>query len=455
MASPQTQPFAAARAGPGPLQRLAIQAAASPRVTRLAQLQRRANDGVVQCNGDDWALAGNVGNRQAIDTTAEGSAFAFVEDHGDEAGFGSTLHHHISRFTMSSVCEAYKASQRRASGMTGRRNRAAKQELEEALGAFDSLVKTILNYSDLETPSMEKALHNLPLNLHYGPSIVKGDPGTGFDPSTRPVEGSETGERELEPISASLKVFDDTFRAAVDRETDGDSMALSTETWVSLNAALSSAFKAYKASEDVVSGIPFHPEEWAGRDGSDTHAKKGIGLWPGADVAATRFAERTAPLAAAGNAGHLLVNLTIDDDDPLRLYLYYEGDLIQHTCNRHTFRHFDPLQIKVLNSFFAPNTTQAEVEAHGGSALTAISAHFSGKVNDEMDYTDAEAALNADFGDDGLELLLGEYGLKLIRTEAPGDPDPYPDKSFKLVSMYPAGGRSENFSAEVLAALNL
>ena len=450
---PEARSFAVAYAVPGSLQRLAQQAVASPRVHRLAALQRQANGTVRQRNGDDWALAGNVESRQTIDRTATGSAFAFVEDHGDEAGFGSTLHHHISRYTMTSVSEAFKASQQQTSKMTGKKNRAAKNELVNALAAFDSLVKQILGYSELETPSMEKALHNLPLNLHYGPSIVKGDPGASFDPSTRPVEGSDTGERELEPISASLKVFDDTFRAESGKEDGGDSMALSAEVWTELHAALSEAFKAYKASADVVSGIPFHAEEWVGRDGSDTHAKKNAGLWPDATTAAARFAERVGPLAAAGTPADLLVELTIDDEDPLRLFLFYEGDLIQHTCNRHTFRHFDPLQIKMLNTFFAPNTIQTGVEDHGGSALEALSTHFEGKVNDEMDYNAAEASLTSDFGDDGLEISLGGYGLKLIRTDAPGDPDPYPDKTFKLVSMYPASGGSENFSATVLSGL--
>ncbi len=430
-------------------QQIAAAFGASPMpAAQLAAVQ----PSVVQRNGDKWALKSTTDARQAIDETPVGKTFEFRFDHGEKAGFGTTLHHHISRAKMSEIVLSFKASQRKQSKM---KKGGDKDEYAMALGEFDKAVTDIANEAELDTDDIETRLHNVPLNLHYGPSIVKDNPGAGFDPSTRPKAGTD-GERELEPTSAALLAFLTTYQGAVDALPSDSDGGLDGDVWVALAEQFRAAHALYRAAPNLVAGIAVNSEQWVTTEGSDTWAKRGGNKWPALETARQRFAERVGPLPAGGAAlsAHHDFQILDDGEAPVTIRIGYSGNALTHFCNRHTYRHFDNGEIKLLNTFFPRGTNQAAVVLQAQAAFALIEAELRSHLTDgapSHEITGRLIELLAE--DDGLSFTSAGLLMTVIDRDDLWDADV--DGAVDLVQVSPTGTTYESYDAKLLQSLNL
>lgn len=412
---------------------------------------------VVQRNNDDWALESTKNIRRELDTTPVGKEFEFRFDHGDKAGFGSTLHHHISRAKMTEIVASYKASQRAQSKM---KRSTAKDEYEQALSKFHSAVDKIAKEAELDTTDLEARLHNLPLNLHYGPSIVKDDPGEGFDPSTRPKEGTD-GQRELEPTSQALLAFLTSYQNAVDALAPTSDGALDGAVWSTLTEELLAAHELYKRHPNLVvtehGSIPVNREQWVKTGDSDTWAKRGTNTWPALKTAQQRFAERTGPLGAGGPAlsAHHDFTVPVSGGGVVTIRIGYSGNTLTHFCNRHTYRHFDPAQIKLVNTFFAAGTNQAAVILHARNAFALVEAKLRQLLpSNAADYEITGALIEA-LAQDGLNFTANDRLLAVTDRDDLWGAGAGIDGAVDLVQMSPTGSTYESYDAALMNALNL
>ena len=345
---------------------------------------------------------------------------------------------------MSAIADNYKGCQRKASKM---RKGGAKDELIAGLAAFQRAVDRIAASAGLEdTSNFEKVLHNLPLNLHYGPSIVKDNPGSGFDPSTEPVPDTD-GERRLEPTSEALLNFYNTYRQGFDESEDG---ALSPERWQQLAECLLTAQAAYENATNLVNGIAVNMEQWVGTPGSDTYAKKGLKQWPGLETARQRFQERIGPLAGGGPglSAHHDFTLAHHAGYQQHIRIGYSVQSLQHFCNRHTYRYFDKAQIKLQNTFFRPGTDQGGVVQQAAAAMAAVEAEISRLNAEETDWIET-------LGEDGHTFTHNNMTICILYRDDQWNAGNIIDEAIDIVMMVPEGGGYENYDYATLTALNL
>ncbi|OWQ84154.1 hypothetical protein CDN99_25075 [Roseateles aquatilis] len=411
--------------------------------------------GVVQREGDDWALDSTTKMRQELDASKHGRRYAFKFDHGGaNAGFGTALHHHVSRAKMSELTASYKKSQTYQSKM---KRGTDKDELGAALSGFQKAIGEFGSQASLDSQDMETILHNLPMNLHYGPAIVKSDPGSAFDPSTQPRAGGN-GERELEPTSAALSGFATTYQDALDQLPSDSTGALLAETWTSLTTQLRAAHALYLQHPNLVhtshGAIAVNEEQWITTDQSDTWAKRGLNKWPSLDAAKQRFAERTAPLAAgaAGLAIHHDFTIAANGGVVTIRVGCSAADLV-HFCNRHTFRHFDPGQIKLLNTFFDPGSTLVQVTAAAQQAFGFVEAELRRQLPSGVEDYEITGGLIELLASDGLTFSANAREMTVIDRD-----DLWAaavDGAVQLVSLVPVGSAYDSYDAGLLASLNL
>jgi hypothetical protein len=403
---------------------------------------------------NDWALTSIVKRRTAIDSTPTGQLFKFRfldEDGQPKKGFGTALHHYVPRTIMSSIAKAFTLSQATNSKVT---HRTTKQTQTDALAAFLGTVNKIAAAAKLDTQDLETILHNLPLNLHYGPAIVKDDPGEGFDSSTRWKDESQ-GERELEPTSAALLQFYNAYWNAVAELTHDSNGAFSAQAWTDLAAHLTAAYTCYLQDPYLIEGISVRPDQWLRTDTSDTWAKRGLNRWPSLAIARERFREHIAPVPANALPNLQFHNFTVADSQGVQFdfRIGCTGASIRHICNRHTYLHFDPTEIKLMNSFFPAGTDQPGVIATVLTAFQLIEIRVQQHLLLSQSKDIASEVIGLLEGD-GLTFCVGNLLMSVTAHDTFWN-DNTLDGGLELVMLTPTGSAYESYDAALLASLKL
>jgi hypothetical protein len=396
----------------------------------------------------DWALTSTQNRRQNIDTLDQGKRYRFRYSHGTEAGFGTALHHHVSRSNMSAIANYFISSQQSVQSIT---KKSDQQALQDALGGFNSIVTKIARDAQLQTQDLEKILHNLPLNLHYGPSIVKDDPGESFDPSTCPKPNTD-GERQLEPTSAALQLFVDTYQTAVDALLNVDS-TLTAATWTDLTKHLTAAWECYQTDKNLVNGISLSDEQWIQSSDTDTWAKRGMNTWPSLETAKKLFESRPKPLPVGADGTTLAASRTFRLQN-INIQVGYTKSSLIHFCNRHTYLHFNLHETKLINSFFPVGTDQNAVMQEAIRAFALIEAELKRHLlpTDKEGYGVSEDLTNL-LADDGLTFRAGNLlicVINVVNTDAwNGDVENH----VEMTMMSPTGPIYESYDEQLLKKL--
>ncbi|MEM7296064.1 MAG: hypothetical protein AAF330_05475 [Pseudomonadota bacterium] len=301
----------------------------------------------------------------------------------------TALHHIVSRAQLSKLAAALGAALR--GGVEG--------ALDFWKAAQSAAGADIIEQAAGEP---EKVLHNLPLNLSYGPASPLNDPGEGFDPDTVP---GETAAWALHPISEQLKMINDTIVTI-----PGDVLAREegAEHWVAMTAALKTAIKLNDTYLSIRAPIREQWLEMEGADGERRFFRRGQRALQGQERA-EKFLRL--PVAGAERIG-LAVPADGDGDgnDENATEIYASADDVKHFLERHTYAHFtfSARDIKAVNTFWPVGTGVAAVSTYAKAALAFASAHARGLPLEREEY-----------GDTILEYLETEFSLKNIELGLP------------------------------------
>ena len=251
--------------------------------------------------------------------------------------------------------------------------------------------------------NMATTLHNLPLNLEAGPTDPGGNPGTGIDPVTQPVPGSDrqahtAGSAALLQVDAAYTELRlDPAKRAANWKKMADQMKIAhgasptRQVGIHENMWFKSGGEYFRKGERAFPGLVNGQERFA--DNGNAAIIQNIAGFHGSNTVvatATRTCKRAQPsvrstkargrgtAAAAGPQVTFKVDIT--------------EDRLHHSCVRHTYRHFDFNLIKAVNNFWpGKDFDYADVLALAPDLANAIADHLRDQILDELaNFTDAE-----------------------------------------------------------------
>jgi hypothetical protein len=316
----------------------------------------------------------------------------------------------------------------------------------------ESMVDEALNYmlvTVFEGQAIErgapihKKLHNLPMNLHYGPSLVANNPGTGFDPSTVRADG---GRRVIDPVSRSLgQLAAEISNVSALRENE----VLDAGTWAMILKHLGDAFAAYKTSEDV---FEESSDQWMEGAGDAWHKKGELTLY---DVRHARplFAGGAAPQALLGAAPELQVNkaLQLATGAAVNVVIGARQKSVTHFCNRHTYAHFDRTQLKGVNIFWRAGTTRATVIGQLRQAIDAAWTHITSELDTNIESYELTEELVKVVGSGGLKRIDQAMYYRIFIPSQQLVPGGNADAELEIDMLAPTGPTYEAYERSVLA----
>jgi hypothetical protein len=266
----------------------------------------------------------------------------------------AAFHHQISKTTLEDLGNALeKALQSKdrdikqaAKGFWDVVRRAARKDITER----------ITDYVYVRT------LWNMPVNLELGPVNVAGDPGMGFDPNTEPVLGNTSEARRITEESHHLQKIEYAYQtksesdrqALLSHQQVKDLLAFSAKEWEDMTKALKAALESY---EERAGGLlvarPF-VEQWATDNGR--FQRKGLRRFLGPRKGVEMFKEACKTqedLAQFSNLPPVKNNGTVSINGvsyAVEAEVTYQA--LCHCCQRHTYKHFDFNDRKVINTFW-------------------------------------------------------------------------------------------------------
>lgn len=349
------------------------------------------------------ALQQGAGNRAVAGLLSDSSprrlqrwSVAAVDAMRDDAALamrgtwdGVALHHTISRERMSSIATDLES----ALADDDEAVRAAATEFWDAVQA--AVPKPVKEQTAGKTA---KTLHNLPLNLEAGPKDPGGNPGTGIDPVT--VAG-DAGRQAISPSSVALMKMDAAYRKL---RLDPEGRAAG---WKEMAKQMKEANKAdpsgtvglnediwfesgglwYRKGERAFPGLEGGTQRFASRDGEDVEDIAGYKKSETVVADTTRTCSRVAPVKkdkgkrTPSSAAGPEVTFTVE---------VKEG-VLHHSCERHSYRHFDFGQIKGVNNFWPVEFDYSTLEGLAGDFAGGIADHLRDVVLDSFsDFTDPD-----------------------------------------------------------------
>jgi hypothetical protein len=426
------------RAAPPPHPILALQrGAGNASVARMLSATRP----MLQRENDDWALALVKQTKQKFDR------------YGKFGGSGGALHHHISRHTLDSVAHELEQSIKdrdpdtKAAALKFEREvTAIIQELLVDLEMKPKQAATAVQGLDLRTK-----LNNLPMNLHYGPQVVVGDPGIGFDGTTIPKQG---GGRQLDPTTEVLLRFETAFGKAVDTAKGN---ALSAKTWGDFSALLAEANQSYEDRYKAVGMFEnLNTEQWMKGQGKGWHKKGDLNL-PGQAHGLKLLAGAVAQ-DDDGDAAEVVVERTIKckGGDELTVKLGATKSSVTHFCNRHTYAHFD-FDVKGVNVFWPAGTTRQDLVGKVADVADALLAYSKAMMSEspaERMAAQFQGDLTAFVGEDGVKTTSADgiyYYVKV--ADQPWVNDEEDVVNLEVTMLAPSGTQFSAYSLDELEAI--